>query len=110
MTNRILVQVKPGATTLTDAYQAPQGKITMISSIIITNQVNTGGTFRISIAPSGVADSPKQYFFYDTPLCPNETMSVDIGALLEKGDIIRVYSGSGSLSFNILGNSITAMQ
>ena len=50
VTQKVLGQSKPGATTLTDAYTVPALTQATISSIVVTNQSSVATSFRISIA------------------------------------------------------------
>src|SRR5688572_11119158 len=104
MIRSVLAQILPSITTLTDAYIVAQNRIASLGAIVITNQANTNASCRVSIALAGSADDLKQYIIYDLELCPNETIDFTLPLILNKTDVIRVYSSSGSISFNILGS------
>lgn len=101
---RILAQLKPAATTLVELYKVPLDKSANIAFVTIANQDASSATFRLSLAMNDAADSLEQYMFYDTNICPNETICVEIRALIDRNDAIRVYSSSGNLSFTVLGD------
>lgn len=101
---KILAQLNPSATLLTDLYTVPASTSASISSIVICNSNNTTtALFRISIAAGGAADNIKQYLYYDLPIAPNDTFIATIGVSLGTTDVIRVYSNTADLSFNIFG-------
>lgn len=104
---KTLAQVKPSATTLTDAYTVPASTKTVVSTITICNQSATATAFRISVAVAGDADATKQYLFYDTPISGNDTITATIGVTLATTDVIRVYNTLATLSFNIFGVEVS---
>ena len=105
----ILGQVNPSATTLTDAYVVPAGKLfAAISTVTICNRSSTTPTtYRISVAKAGAADDPKQYLAYDVPIDANETRAFTIGITLAVTDVLRVYATLATLSFNIFGDEVS---
>lgn len=104
--NRVISQQKPEAATIVDAYISPHDLFTVVRTIYVTNQSSTKTSFRISIGLAGAADSPSQYLFYDSPVCGNETVAVEIQETISDGDVIRVYSTSGTCSFTIFGQTV----
>lgn len=104
---KILGQIAPVATTLTDLYTVPVGSATTISTISVCNRGSTLTTFRISVANAGASDSDKQYIFYDQALDGNSSFSVTIGITLNSSDKIRVYAGNSALSFNVFGIEVS---
>lgn len=106
-TYKVLGQAKPAATTLTDLYVVPAATQTSTSSIVVCNQSATATTFRVSVAIAGAADALTQYQFYDAPLDPNETKSIQLGITLGATDKVRVYSAAGTVSFSAFGVEIT---
>ena len=106
-TNKILAQTKPSAVTLTDAYTVPASTQTVVSTITVCNQSATATTFRISIAVAALADTPKQYLFYDVSCPGNDTFAATFGITLATTDVIRVYNTLATLSFTIMGVEIT---
>jgi hypothetical protein len=95
-----LAQVSPAATTLTDAYTVPTAR----RATVIVSACNRASdtVVRIQHAPGGAASAVAQYLLYDYPLLANDTQTTArLSAAV--GDVIRVYSGSGSVTFNING-------
>lgn len=106
-TLKILMQMSPSATSLTDFYTVPSSTSTVISSIIICNQNTTDESFRISLASAGAADNIKQYIYYDMIVLAKDTFIVTCGITLATTDVMRVYSSNTNLSFTIFGSEVT---
>jgi len=99
---KVLAQNQPAITSLVDLYTVPDGRTTVISSVTVCN-LGVNSSWRLSIAISGAADNPKQYLYYDMPHAANDTFVATIGITLSAGDIVRIYSGNGNISFNLFG-------
>jgi hypothetical protein len=104
---KVLAQVNPSATTLTDGYTVPGATSAVVSSITVANRSSTPTSFRISVAVAGAANDNKQYLYYDVEIPGNDTFVATIGVTLETTDVIRVYAAAAQLSFNIFGVEIT---
>lgn len=95
-----LAQSLPSATTLTDAYTCPADKRATVE-VVICNR-GAAATVRLSHAIGGAADTGAQYLLYD--------YSIDAGAsaatarfTVKASDVVRAYSSSGSVAFNVNG-------
>lgn len=100
MASGVLNQLVPGAGILEDIYTAPA----RVEIGLMIHGCNTGmGTakVRVSIAIGGAVDDPKQYINYDTEVMPGGV--IDAAAPLNPGDVVRVYSDTGSVSFTAMG-------
>ena len=104
---KILGQISPSATTETDLYTAPALTSTVCSSISICNRGGTATTFRVSMSQGGGATANKDYLYYDVTIAGNDTFIATIGVTLATTDVVRVYSGNTSLSFQIFGTEIS---
>lgn len=104
---KILGQVNPSATTLTALYTVPAATAVSSSTFTVCNQSASAGTFRISVAAAGAADTTKQYIFYDAPIGGNDTFTATIGMTLATTDLVRVYASNASMSFNIFGVEVS---
>lgn len=107
-TTKVLAQAYPTLGTLTDAYTVPAGAKAVVSTLKACNQQCFETEFRVAIAIAGAAAERKQYLYYDVPLDANDTFSATEGWTLGAGDVIRVYSANGMVSFNIFGVEITS--
>lgn len=104
---KILGQSSPLATTETTLYTVPALTSAVCSSISICNRGGTQTTFRVSISQGGGLTVNKDYLYYDVTLAGNDTFIATIGISLAAGDVIRVYSGNASLSFQLFGTEIS---
>lgn len=95
-----LAQTIPAATTLTDAYTVPAARRATVEVMIC----NRGGaaTVRLSHAPAGAADTGAQYLLYDFVLPAAET-KVTAQLAMAATDVIRVYSTTATVAFNVNG-------
>lgn len=95
-----LGQVAPAATTLTDAYTVPASKHATIEVVMC----NTGAatTVRLAHAIAGAANATKQYLLYDFTIAAGESPST-ARFTVRATDVIRVYSASGNVAFNVNG-------
>jgi hypothetical protein len=106
-TLQILGQSSPSATTLTDAYTVTAGKSAVVSKVTVSNRSATPTTFRISVAQGGAADTSKQYIAYDVPIDGNDSIILNLGIALAATDVVRVYAGAATLSFNVFGIEVS---
>jgi hypothetical protein len=100
-----LAQSAPAATTLTDAYTVPTGQNATVE-VVICNR-GAAANIRLQHAINGAASANAQYLLYDYPLAASET-KVTARFTVRAGDVVRVYSSTGNVSFNINGIEETA--
>lgn len=100
---KTLFQVAPLVGVLTDAYTVPGNTQVAVSSMWICNRSKGVTSFRIAVALGGEADDPKQYIAYDVPLLPNQSLPITSGPLAQAGDVFRVWSEHGTISFGFFG-------
>lgn len=93
----------PSANTLTVLHTCPADKQEVFSTIMVCNQSSEPGTFRVSHAVLGAADSREQYLYYDEELGGNESFAFTLGICLSESDELRVMSSNGQMSFNAYG-------
>ena len=102
---RVLGQVNPAATTLTNLYTVPMDTQCVSSTLSVCNMGVTT-TYRVVISKGGAAINPKQYIAYDTGVEANDTIFLTLGMTLDTGDIVKVYAGTANVSFNLFGSEI----
>ena len=103
-TLKVLAQGNPSASALTPLYTCSSALGATATSITICNQsTNTTAFFNVSIAVGGAVDSPQQYVYYQLILDPTDTFIATIGFTLAQNDVVRVYSTTANLSFNLFG-------
>lgn len=105
-----LGQAYPAAGVLTDLYVVPGGRSAIVRSVVVCNQ-GPGVAFpRLSVAVAGAADDPKQYIrrgFGASGLPPQDGITVREPITLAATDVLRCYSDTGQVSFNVFGDEIT---
>jgi hypothetical protein len=103
----VLGQSDPTAASLTDIYTVPGSTEAVVSTISVANRSTVETSFRISVAPAGVADDPEHYLYYDIAIGGNDTFVTSLGVTLATTDKIRVYATLATLSFSVFGTEIT---
>jgi hypothetical protein len=104
---KVLGQVNPSATTATTLYTVPASTQTIISTVVVSNQAATAGTYRISVRVAAAADNAKQYIAYDVSLPANASDTLTLGVTLGATDVVTVYASSATFSFNAFGSELS---
>ena len=104
---KVLGQSNPAATTATTLYTVPASTSAVISTINICNQSSSIDTFRIAIRPAGETLAAKHYIAYNTAIPALDSISLTIGITLATTDVVTVYAGTSTLSFNLFGSEIS---
>lgn len=100
---KVLGQQNPAAATEADLYEVPNLTQTTVSSIVVCNRTAAGIDFRVSVAVAGVATQDEQFLYYDKEVPANDSFTAVLGLTLNEGDVVRVYSTTVGLSFNMFG-------
>lgn len=106
-TKKVLGQSSPSPGVLTDLYTVPVSTQTVISTISICNPGPVGATFSVSIAVGGTTDNPMQYLYSGIPVPANDTFASTIGITMNDGDIMRCYTETAQIAFQVFGIEIT---
>lgn len=104
---KVLGQLAPAATTLSALYTVPASTSATASSIVVCNQNASKIKFRVSVAVAGAVDAAQQYLFYDVDVLANASLVVTMGMTLAATDVVRVYSDTANVSFNLFGVEVT---
>jgi hypothetical protein len=104
---KVLGQAAPAAITTTDLYTVPASTSVAASTIIVCNQNSASIKFRISVAVAGAALATKQYIYYDVVVLKSDSFTATIGVALAATDVIRVYTDTANVSFNLFGCEVT---
>jgi len=97
----ILGQAAPAGGVLTDIYTVPANTVSVMRVIVTNRGINTT-SFRVAISPSGDPIADEHYVAFDKLIAGNDTGST-IGFAVSSGDIVRVESNTGNLSFTATG-------
>lgn len=103
---KVLGQSAPAATTNTDLYTVPAATQAVASTLTICNRSVTT-TVRVAVRPAGAAIANQHYIAYDIPVNANDTLFLTIGIALATTDVVTVYAGTASVSFNLYGSEVT---
>ncbi len=101
MSSGILGQVAPAATTLTDIYTVPLLTVATMR-VIVTNRSINSALFRVAVSKDGDAIVDEHFIAFDKRIEGSDTGST-IGFAVSSGDIVRVESDTGNLSFTATG-------
>jgi hypothetical protein len=101
---KVLGQLKPAAATLSALYTVPALNFAVGSTLTVCEQGGVVAAFRIAVSVAGAAISAEQYIAFNTALAANETKAFTLGITLGAGDVVRVYSSTGNVSFNLFGS------
>jgi glucose-6-phosphate dehydrogenase assembly protein OpcA len=105
-TYKVLGQSNPSATTATTLYTCANAAGTVVSTITICNQSSTGTTFRIAVRPAGATLAAQHYVAYDVAVGGNDSTALTLGLTLANTDVITVYAGTATCSFNAFGSEL----
>jgi len=103
LTQKVLGQVNPSATTATTLYTVPAATTTTVSTIMVANRSSDATYFRVSVRVAGGGASDEQYLFYDIAIAGNDTFAATLGITLGATDVVTVYATLATLSFNLFG-------
>ena len=104
---KVLGQSNPLATTATTLYTVPASTSAVVSTITICNQNTSADTYRIAIRPAGATLTAAHYIAFNGAIPAYDTISLTIGITLATTDVVTVYAGTGTLSFNLFGSEIS---
>lgn len=104
---KVLGQSNPAATTATSLYTVPAATQTIISTVVVTNQAATAGTYRIAVRVAGAALAANQYIAYDVSLPANASDTLTLGLTLGATDVVTVYASSATFSFSAFGSELS---
>jgi len=101
-----LGQTLSTASTLVTLYTVPAATSAVCSSLVICNQGATTN-YRIAVRKAGAAIEAKQYLVYDQYINANDTITLTLGLSLATTDVVSVYAGTSTVSFNLFGTEIS---
>jgi len=104
---KVLGQSNPAATTATTLYTVPAATQTIVSTVVVTNQAATAGTYRIAVRVAGASLATNQYIAYDVSLPANASDTLTLGLTLGAADVVTVYASSATFSFSAFGSELS---
>ena len=101
---KILAQLSPLATTISDLYTVPAETQSVISTLAVSNRSSSVvGSYRIAVIPNEETLSDKHYIAFDVELPVSEVSNLTFGMTLAAGDKIVVYASNANINFNVFG-------
>lgn len=105
---KILGQSKPAINTTDIIYTVTTGKQGVVSTIIICNQnLSAASTYSILVVPKDAEDTDKHYIYKEKYIPQRDTLDHKLGIGLAEGDMIKVFSSTGNVSFSVFGTEYT---
>lgn len=106
-TYKILGQVKPSNTAVTNLYTVPSATSAVVSTISATNVNGTASDISIYIVSSGDSAGTDNALVYEAELGENTFQAFTIGVTLAAGDSIQVeLATSSAATFQAFGSEI----
>ena len=105
-TYKVLGQSNPAAATLTTLYTVPGATSAVCSTLAICNQ-GVSTTCRVAIRPAAASIVAQHYIVFDATINGVDTMFLTLGVTLAATDVVSVYAGTSTCSFNLYGSEIT---
>lgn len=106
---RVLGQLAPAATTMSDLYTVASPVTGVTSSTLsVCNTASTSTVFRVAVRPAGVALALQHYLYYDAAIGGNVSVQITIGITLAPTDVVSVYSGNGLVAFHLYGVEVSS--
>jgi len=102
----ILGQESPLATTNTDIYTVPSGKMINKGVLLVANRGLVNANFRVALRKAGVVLAAKHYIYYDVAVVTKDTFHF-YDMKLDEADVVTVYSSNANLSFTLMGDIIS---
>ena len=87
-------------------YTAPTATSTVCSTLVICNQ-GVSTVFRVAVRPAGAALEAKNYLIVDNAINQYDSVFLTLGVSLATTDVVSVYAGATSVSFNLFGSELT---
>jgi hypothetical protein len=103
---KVLGQSSPAATTLTSLYTVPAATQAVVSTLSICNY-GVSTTVRVAVRPAGASIVNQHYIVYEAAVNANETLFLTLGITLATTDVVSVYSGTATVTFNLFGSELT---
>ena len=105
-TYKILGQINPTTTSLTDLYTVPAAKEAFCSTLSISNFGATTANVTVAVREAGASFNPKQLVLSNIPIVPSDSLFLTIGLSLYQNDVVSVSSTTSSIAFGLFGSEI----
>lgn len=107
-TYKILGQVRPAVTTVTDLYTVPASTEAVISTITASNVDGAASNISIYVVPDAGSASEANALVFEAELGANTVQAFTIGITLAAGDKIAVQSATASaVTYQAFGSELS---
>ena len=103
---KVLGQSTPAAATLTSLYTVAALTSAVSSTLTVCNY-GVSTTFRVAVRPAGATIAGQHYILCEVIINSNDTLFFTLGLTLATTDVVSVYAGTATVSFNLYGTEIT---
>lgn len=103
---KVLGQSSPIAATLITLYTVPVATSAVASTLTVCN-LGVSTNIRVAVRPTGANIANQHYIIYDASVNANDTLFFTLGLSLATSDVVSVYAGTATVSFNLYGTEIT---
>lgn len=107
-TYKILGQIAPASTAVTDLYTVPTGTQVVVSTITVCNLSTAAQSFRLATTTGG-APASADWVYYNLSVPTADTFAASLAVTLDAADKIKVQSGSTGtvFAYQVYGAEIT---
>lgn len=106
--HKILGQVRPAVTTVTDLYVVPASTEAVISTVSATNVNGTASNISIFVAASGDSGTAANALVFQAELGANTVQAFTIGITLGAGDKLAVQSATANaVTYQAFGSELS---
>lgn len=104
---KVLGQVAPANTSITNAYTVPAGKQAILSNIAVANVTGAAALYEVYVRINGAASALSNAFVFDASQGANSTTMIQGGVTLSAGDIVSVQTATANaITFHIFGTEV----
>jgi hypothetical protein len=109
VSNKVLGQANPTASTSTVLYTVPASTQAVGSTLVVCNLDTTGviATYSIAVVPSGQTLANKHYTHYTQAVDARKSVRLTLGWTLAAGDKVYILASTANVAFNLFGSELT---
>lgn len=94
----------PGPGFLYSPATGTPGRRAVVSTLAIAETGGVSGIFRVHCYNAGGSPGVGNAIAYNVPYSANDANFLTLGITLGPGDVIQVYSSTGTVTFTLFGN------
>ena len=104
-----LGQARENSTNAVSVYSPAASTTAIIKGIILCNTTTAAATYRVFLDDNGTTYDQSTALFYDAPIGPNETISIDTFLAMSDatGNLAYRSSSANAITITVFGAEIT---